>query len=748
MTPARVVSALALSLIVAFSATAAADISARVAAVFEKSPSALTEFETATVPQHRAAGGEPQWFQRGERFIRWAATGTNAQTFVIVDAAAGSERPVSSPAALNAQLTKLLGKQPPVLRRVNFALMPDEKGVLFGFAGKAVLLDFATASVSEVSRASILVRALAGGRLSPDARHAATTRGGGFTLAASSGTLIEHKREEDVEWRLAEEAWSPDGRFLLVQRGDTSGVHKIPLVDFSKPLETVSKVPYSKAGTPLTKWRFLVVDPAAARMTEVASLHEEGYWFHVGWRPDGGEALVLFLTRDGKQLDLYAIDPVKASSRLVLREENRDTFVQDLNFFSGLMGGGWRMQVTPLPDNSRFLWASERDGHRNLYLYRFDGRLERQVTSGPLVVHDVLRVAPPDVYVQASVDADAPYDRHVYRVSLRGGDPSRLTSEPGIHLASFSPSGAYFVDTHSSRTRPPVTEIRSEGASKKTVLWRADVSKLERAGYVPPEAFTATAADGVTKIHGAILKPYDFDPARRYPVVNYIYGGPFRTILPWGYVGCRCSPASGFDAEAVDIAQAGFVVVMVDGRGTPDRSKAFHDATYGRIGQTEIADQVAAIRAAAATRPYMDLERVGIYGASWGGYYAIRGMLTATGTYKAGYAWAPGSPWEAAAVNEPNLGLPAQNPAGYEAAANEPLAANLKGALKLVHGTADDSAPIESTMRIADALIRAGKAFEMLIVPGEGHRPQDESHYFYQDMIAFFIEHLGQPSAP
>lgn len=281
-------------------------------------------------------------------------------------------------------------------------------------------------------------------------------------------------------------------------------------------------------------------------------------------------------------------------------------------------------------------------------------------------------------------------------------------------------------------------------SSKKTVLWRADVSRLERAGYVPPEGFTATAGDGVTTVHGAIFKPYDFDPARRYPVINYVYGGPYRTVLPWGYVECRCSPASGFDGEAVDLANAGFIVVLVDGRGTPDRGKAFHDATYGRIGQSEIAEQMAAIRAAAATRPYMDLDRVGIYGASWGGYYAIRALLTSSGFYKAGYALAPGSPWEEAMINEPNLGLPAQNPAGYEAASNEPLAANLQGALRLVHGTADDSAPLGTTMRMTNALVRAGKRFEMLILPGEGHRPDDAQHYLFRDMVAFFLGRLGE----
>ncbi|MBD0321643.1 MAG: prolyl oligopeptidase family serine peptidase, partial [Gemmatimonadetes bacterium] len=207
--------------------------------------------------------------------------------------------------------------------------------------------------------------------------------------------------------------------------------------------------------------------------------------------------------------------------------------------------------------------------------------------------------------------------------------------------------------------------------------------------------------------------------------------------------GCYCTPGGGTDAQAQAIAQMGYVVVLVDTRGTPGRGKAFHDATYARFGTSEIPEQMAAVRQAAATRPYMDLGRVGIYGASWGGYYSLRAMLTAPEFYRAGYAFAPGSPWEEAIINEPNLGLPATDSTVYRRASNEPLAANLRGALRISHGTSDVSASLSTTMRMADALIRANRVFELMIFPGQGHNPEPVySDYLFADTMRFFEEHL------
>lgn len=680
--------------------------------------------------------GAPEWFRDGSRIVRWSASGPHAGTFVIVSAR--SQEPVLPGAELRAQLVALLGREIdiPGVAGINFALRPDQQGVYFRLGGRPFSLGFADGRIAPADSTDPAVMALRLGRLSPDGRRVAVARGGGLAVSGPQGTIAERPGEKEYEWTLPEQAWSPGSRFLLALRVDQRGVHHVPIVDYRTPVESVTTVPYSKTGTPLARTEAYLVEAATGAVRQVAAL-EEGYYNAIGWRPDGSEALLLYRSRDGKTLELRAITPVTGTMRTVLREENRATFVADLNFDAG----GWRSQLTPLPDG--FLWASERDGWRNLYLYGWDGRLVRQVTRGRLVVHEVPRTTAREVFFVASEDGDAPYDRHLYRAPLAGGAPRRLTEAPGIHTASVSPTGAWFVDVHSSRERPPVAELAAAGGGSRVTLAEADVSALLRTGYRPPEGFTALADDGTTRIHGVIFKPYDFDPSRRYPVINFVYGGPFLAVVPWGYAGCFCTPGSGMDDEAHAMAQLGYVVVMADARGTPGRSKAFHDATYGRIGTSEIGDQVAAIRQGAATRPWMDLDRVGIYGGSWGGYYALRGMLTAPEFYRAGYAFAPGSPWEEAVINEPNLGLPGSDSTVYQRAANEPLAANLRGALRIGHGTSDVDAPLSASMRMADALIRANRPFDMILFPGEGHNLQPPYvGYLLGDIMRFFEARL------
>ncbi len=684
--------------------------------------------------------GAPEWFRDGARMLRWSTSGPHARTFVIVDGRVRTQTPVLPSAELRAQLVALLGREIELPGRgagINFALRRDQEGIHFRLGGRPWSLGFADRRVVAADTSDPAVVALGLGRLSPDGRWVAMAREGALTVSGARGAVVQRPGEKEYEWMLPEQAWSPDSRFLVAMRTDQRSVHRIPLVDYSTPIESVTTAPYAKAGTPLARTEAYLVEAATGQVKQLPAL-EEGYYHAVGWRPDGSEALLLRRSRDGKVLELMAVSPRTATARTVLREENRATFVTDLNFDDS----GWRSQLTPLPDG--FLWASERDGWRNLYLYAWDGRLVRRVTRGRIVLHQVLRATPREVFFQASEDGESPYDRHVYRAPLAGGTAKRLTETPGIHNASVSPTGAWFVDVHSSRERPPVSELAAAtGGGSRFAYLHADASELLRAGYRPPEGFTALAADGVTRIHGVLFKPHDFDPARRYPVINFVYGGPFLSVVPWGYAGCQCTPAGGMDAEANAMAQMGYVVVMVDTRGTPGRGKAFHDATYARIGTSEIPDQVAAIRQAAAARPYMDLARVGIYGASWGGYYSLRGMLTAPDFYRAGYAWAPGSPWEDASVNEPNLGLPATDSTVYPRAANEPLAASLRGALRIAHGTSDINAPLSTTMRMADALIRANRPFDLMIFPGQGHNLQQPHYdYLFTDAMRFFETHL------
>ncbi|MBZ5709920.1 S9 family peptidase [Nannocystis pusilla] len=667
-----------------------------------------------------------------DRFVHWPGVGPNRGTFEIVDPKARTVAPLLSPDELSAQLA---GATVPG-DYLQFALAPDSTRLVFRIGDRTFALGLDDRRVVALAADDPANHVLAPDTvLAPDRRALLVRRGHGFAVVAADGrALVERDGEPDAAWKLPRTAWSPDSRHLAVWSRDARAVHKLPIVDYTTALEEVRQVPYVKTGTPLVRAELHLVEPATGRVVEAALPGDESYTWLAGWRPDGSEALVLRLARDGKRLDLLAVAPATGDVRLIVREERPDSFVADVGFDEG----GWQQQVMPLSDG--LLWISERDGWRHVYRYDYSGELEAQLTRGSFPVHQVLAVTPERdaLLVLASAEPDAPYDRLVYRLPIAGGALTRLSGDAGMHRPSVSPSGRYYIDGHSARARPRAWDVVAVDGGAALRYAEADASAVTALGYQPPEAIVTTAADGVTPLHGTLFKPVAFDPSRRYAVIDLIYAGPFVSVVPWTYVGTSESRI------AEGLAQMGFVVMVLDARGTPGRGKAFQDATYGRFGQIEIPDHLAALDQAAATRPYMDLERLGVYGHSWGGYFALRAMLTAPDRFVAGYAGAPGDLTEDALCNEPNLGLPAANPAAYEAASNLPLAGNLRGALKLMHGTSDDQAPLSTTMRMADALIRADKRFELLIMPGTGHNPEPR-RYYYDDVRRFFADKLGPP---
>ena len=682
----------------------------------------------------------PQWLRDGDQLVFWSGMEPDSGTWMLASARTGAMKPLLPGAELRLQLSRLVGKTVQLPRWMDFAIAPDQRGIVFQFEGRSFGLGLSEGRVTALAPADrAALKLTRSNLLSPEGQSVAVQREGGFAVLGGDGrTQVERGGEENYEWQVPDKAWSPNGRFLMVWRNDLRGVHKIPIVDYTSALERVTQVPYVKTGTPLARSELYVVEPATGRVTRIPPAEGETYDWFAGWRSDSGEALILHLSRDGKRMELWAVEPGSGKRRRVLREERLESFVGGLDFAVE----GWARQVTPLPDNTGFLWMSERDGWRHVYLYDYAGKLVRQITRGAFPVHQVAGVAPKGdaVFLLASADSAAPYEHLFYRGSLKGGTLKRLSSGSGMHRLSLSPSGGYYIDAWSSRVQPRIRDVASTDGKTRFRLTTADASALTELGYKPPEALTVLADDGVTPLQGVLYKPRDFDPSRRYPVVVYIYAGPFITAVPWNFIG------NAMSLTANAISQMGFIVMMLDARGTPGRSKAFQDVNHGRVGQTEIPDHVAGLKQAAATRPWMDLERVGITGHSWGGYFALRGMLTAPQVFKAGYAGAPGALEEEAIINEPYLGLPSENPAGYQAGSNLALAGNLQGALKMMHGTSDVNASLSTTMRMADALIRAGKHFELLIMPGQPHSPQSAAaRYYLDDINQFFVRNLGGP---
>jgi dipeptidyl aminopeptidase/acylaminoacyl peptidase len=537
-------------------------------------------------------------------------------------------------------------------------------------------------------------------------------------------TYPQTSSERGIEWVW----WSPDSSRVAVKKSDYRRVPKVPIVHYLEAEEQVTWGRPHWTNHPRSRAELYFVDIASRRQVRIDTGHDPGQsrFTVVGWRPEGTELLFLRLHSTFKQLDLLAANPVTGATRVILTEMQK-TFTQ---------AGGCIL----LEDGMRFLWRSERDGWNHLYLYRVDGTLVRRLTAGKFPIREVVAVDEPGgwVYFTAHDDRKRPYDTHLCRVNLEGQRFTRLTAAIGQHDIQFAPSKAFFLDTHSTIARPPMVELRRADGKRLQTLSIASTEALKELKWSPPEEFVVKAADGKTDLHGVLFKPYDFDPNKKYPVIDCIFGAPWRTMVPRTF-------SAGNDAEA--LAQLGYITFIVDVRGSPERGKAFHDFVYGNIGRHEIPDNVATLKQLGESRSSMDLSRVGVMGYSWGGYTALRAMLLAPENFAVGIAteFFARAPMDSNHSYARYMGPREENEAGHEYASNLPLVGNLKGKLLLIYGTSSHSTSSSTaeTMKLVQALIQAGKFFDVLPLPEQGHGIAGTSAKYRQAVIRrYFQEHL------
>ena len=708
------------------------------------------------------AGGsvQPHWLADGSSF--WYAEGAPENTVIYrVDPRANTKEPLFDTERLRASLTETLGHEPPMkgLPFEGFAFVDEqESAVEFAVGDEAFVLRLDTYTVTPAPRPAgdeprpVTPQVVKRWRWSwPDLMETRSPDGrwllgidalnlrlrstvDGHTLQLTSDGAEGYEWLMGFELGVGSGVFSPDSRKLAVVRADMRQVSRIPISYHLGVTEEVEWLQAPKAGQPMAKFDLFVIDiPSQERIRIDTGDQPDQRVAIAGWLPDGSELLLRTYDRTRRRGDLLAADPSTGGTRIILSEEGRASFV-------ALIEG-----------EQQFIWASERDGWNHLYLYDLDGTLIRRLTEGafPVLAGAHAWVSQTGVvtvdekagwvYFRAQGDPQRPYDVHLYRVSLAGSGLERLTEQPGYHDIQFAPSNEFYLDTHSSLDRPPVVELRRADGTLLQTVSRASIDALLATGWSPPEEFVVKAADGVTDLYGALFRPPDFDPGKMYPVIEWLYAGPWTTVVPrrFGDVTAR---------EARWLARMGAVVFIVDGRGTPGRGKEFEDVVLGSLGRHEIPDHVATLQALARDRPYMDTGRVGVFGGSWGGYFTLRAMLLAPDVYHVGVAFAPaadpGEYW--ADYVEPYMGLPETDPEGYEYASNARLAANLEGKLLLIHGTGDAEAPFSGTMRMVDALTRAGKYFDLVVLP-------DENHYLFRGRSAgyvreavrrHFVEHL------
>ncbi len=519
--------------------------------------------------------------------------------------------------------------------------------------------------------------------------------------------------------------WDPDGSKLAVTRLDLQAVPKIPIVSYLTEQPELQWVHLWEAKGPFETTELFILgvetkESVRVKPDAVTELPDRLYL--LGWLPDGSEILFAQLTRDFRTLRVSAANSETGALRTLIREE-RETFFH--------IPGYRPLTATMLNETDQFLWRSDRDGWHHLYLYDLRGKLLRQLTDGPFEVVEVVGVDEEDgwVYFTAHSDPTHPYDTHLCRVSLQGGEVRQLTEGRGMHRAVLSPQKGFFIDTYTNVNPLAVVELRTADGEFVDTLSVAELHTPKGFRWVEPEEFVVKAADGETDLHGVLYKPYDFDPGKRYPVIEIMVGRPtvavnemIRTHTP----------------RTTALAQLGFVVVALDGRGTPERGHAFHAVIYGAMGRYEIPDHVAALNQLFEERPYMDRGRVGVTGGSYGGYYTIRALLQAPDVYHVGIAWAPYDPRGDAVLAY--MGLPQQNPQGYEYASNRWMADQLKGHLMIQHGSADAGAYLFWTMQFVEALIQAGKPVDLLVLPDEGHGFRGESAAYAHDALRRYLQ--------
>lgn len=742
----------------------------------------------------------PVWFRNGDKFLYAWKTSDGTQ-YYIADPKAGKTEPVFDMDKLAMQITEIMrdpfdAKHLPIS---NISIDPENDGILkfdikstkektdttgkatgekltyhfrYEIAGKKLTYDTADKKEKYPDWANVSPDGLTGVYMKNSNLFYMDTLN--LRKAAEDpkdSTLVEHRitsdgykdfcyginnysgnTETDTTKRVfpSELVWSPDSRHIAVMRWDMA-----PLKDFwvinslTQPRPTLETYKYQMPGEPGPKGHLYVFSTSdwTSRQVKINAFKDQDLimqpdirttddqfdeFYGSRWLGDDNGFYLTRMSRDLKRMDICYVGVDSDSTRTVI-SERMNTYVESRQ--TRLLDGG-----------KKIIHWSERNGWANLYLYNADGTLIRNLTEGAYHVDDVLAVNEKEGYVLfracGKEKSENPYQMHVYRVSLQGGEPKMLDI-PDMNIdAIASDDGKYFIANYSRVDYKPASALFDAAGKKVCDLGEADFSLLFAAGYKFPERFKVKAADGITDLYGAIYKPFDFDSTKVYPICDYVYPGPQveANNISW---------SRGF-TRTDRLAQLGFIVITVGNRGGhPDRSKWYHNYGYGNLRDYGLEDQKYAIQQLGARYSWIDLNRVGIHGHSGGGFMSTAAMLKYPDFFKAAVSCAGNhdnsiyNRW----WSEQHHGITEKVEAGdttfvYSIETNPEIASNLKGHLMLVHGDIDNNVHPANTIRVVNALIRANKRFDMLILPGQRHGFGDMNEYFFWRMADYYCEWL------
>jgi dipeptidyl aminopeptidase/acylaminoacyl peptidase len=581
---------------------------------------------------------------------------------------------------------------------------------------------------------------------------------GAETRLTTDGVKDYGYATDNAGWKQSDAAvllWSPDSRKIATFQQDQrldGEMYLVPVTNghptlkaWKSPLvgdEHVTMIERVIIDVPSGKMVRLKMPPDQHRSTVCDDVACHGdTWDDVEWSADDSHLAFVSTSRDHKQEWFRVADATTGEVREVMGETVAKFYESGDNMVN------WHY----LPKSNEILWFSERDNWGNLYLYDLTtGQLKNQITHGEGNVTQVLRVdeAARTIYflgVGKEPGRD-PYFQHLYSIHFDGTGQKLLTPENADHMVKLSNDGRFFVDSYSTPTEPATTVVRDSEGKLVMEVAKQDISKLVAYGWKPLTPITVKARDGKTDLYGMMFTPTHLDPAKKYPIVNQVYPGP-----QTGSCGTRSFQAARGDEQA--LAELGFVVVCIDGMGTNLRSKSFHEAYYGNLGDNTIPDQITGMKQLAAKYPFIDIDRAGMYGHSGGGNATAAAMLHYPDFFKVGIAESGNhdqrdyeDDWA-----EEWAGLPVKDADGtsnYDSQANQNFAKNLKGHLLLAHGTMDDNVPPNNTLILVDALIKANKDFDLILFPNAAHGYGAASQYMTRRRWDYFVRYLAGDIPP
>lgn len=688
----------------------------------QQTPTALTAADYARAEKFMGYNTQPlisgsvraTWVA-GDRF--WYRKGNE---FILINAADGSRQNFADQAALNAAIGAAAAQSGRPNNVPNSVVSPDGKRA-------AYIKDY-----------NLWVRDLETGK---------------DTQLTKDGVKDYGYATDNAGWTQSDRAilaWSPDSKKIATFQQDQRKTSDMYLVETTvgKPKLKAWKYPLP-GDADVTMIERVIVDVDAAKVVRLKMPPDQhrttlcddiscngGDFTDVEWSADSASLAFVSSTRDHKKANLRVANPATGDVREVLEE------VSPTQYESGWSTVNWRY----LPASNEVIWFSEKSGWGHLYLHdAANGRLKNQITSGDFVVREILKIDDKTrtiYFVAGGREAGRnPYFAHFYSVGFDGKNLKLLTTDDGHHSISLSPSGRFFIDTYSKPDAAPVSVLRDMTGKTVAEIEKADISRLTATGWKPPQMFTVKAGDNQTDVYGLMYVPSNLDPNKKYPIINYIYPGPQGGSIGgnWGF-----SPARQ-DNQA--LAELGFVVVQIEGTCNPLRSKKFHDACYGNMADNTLEDQITGMRQLAQRFPYIDLNRVGIWGHSGGGFATAAAMFRYPDFFKVGISESGNhenrnyeDDW-----GERYIGLDTKNAAGksiYEEQANQIHAKNLKGKLLLAHGTMDDNVPPYNTYLVVDALIKVNKDFDLLMIPNARHGYGNASLYMTRRRWDYFVKHL------